>query len=360
MHLDLETDDVEAQITRLEALGVTRHDHQTERGWDFWVLHDPGAMSSASSRRCSPACWPAGTMGRRRRTRAGKALRVHNDKVIEADRQPGILARELGSMLQKAREVVGLSYDQAAARLGCETDWLVRAETGFAVAGPEEVARILVEYGVREARAADTIIDMARRAAAPPPWLASHTSRMSAASRDVLLVEAEATLAQVHGFLLIPPLVQAEGYFREIAPKLIPGCDVDQEWDLLSHRQAHRPAGVTRLLEVIIDESALERVKHPGAMAGQLRHLLALADSPHATVRVIPKDAVFYESRGYNFDVLSFAGTTDRIGVCHSPVLGAELASSSLYDVWARIESNSAAGQAQSRAILERHLAALG
>ena len=60
MHLDLETDDVEAEITRLEALGATRHDHQTERGWDFWVLHDPGAMSSAS-RRCSPACWPAGT-----------------------------------------------------------------------------------------------------------------------------------------------------------------------------------------------------------------------------------------------------------------------------------------------------------
>ena len=110
-------------------------------------------------------------------------------------------------MLQTAREVAGLSYDEAAARLGCEADWLVRVETGFAAAGPDEVARILVEYGVREARAADTIIDMARRAAAPPPWLAPHTSRMSAAARDVLLVEAEATLAQVHGFLLIPYLV---------------------------------------------------------------------------------------------------------------------------------------------------------
>jgi transcriptional regulator with XRE-family HTH domain len=263
-------------------------------------------------------------------------------------------------MLQKAREVVGLSYDQAAARLGREADWLARVETGFAMAGPDEVARILVEYGVREARVADTIIDMARRAAAPPPWLAAHASRMSAANRDVLLVEAEATLAQVHGFLLIPPHVQAEGYFREIGPKIFPGCDVDQEWDLLSHRQAHRPAGVTRLLEVIIDESAFERVKHPAVMAAQLRHLLALADSPHATVRVIPKDAVFYESRGYSFDVLSFAGTTDRIGVSYSPVLGAELASRSLYDVWARIENNSAADLAQSRAILERHLAAAG
>jgi transcriptional regulator with XRE-family HTH domain len=279
--------------------------------------------------------------------------------VIEADRQPGILARELGSMLQTTREVAGLSYDQAAARLGCEPDWLVRVETGFAAAGPEEVARILTEYGVREARAADTIIDMARRAAAPPPWLAPHTSRMSAAARDVLLVEAEATLAQIHGFLLIPYLVQTQGYFREIAPGVLPGCDVDQEWDLLSRRQAHRPAGVTRLLDVIIDESALERLKHPEIMAGQLRHLLALTDSPRATVRVIPKDAAFYESRGHNFDVLSFAGTTDRIGVCYLPCLGAELASGDLYDLWARIESTSAAGPAQSRAILERHLAVL-
>jgi Domain of unknown function (DUF5753) len=79
--------------------------------------------------------------------------------------------------------------------------------------------------------------------------------------------------------LLIPYLVQAEGYFREAA--LGP------------------------------------RLRHPAAMAGQLRHLLALADSPHATVRIIPKDALFYESRGHNFDVLSFAGTTDRIGVCY-------------------------------------------
>jgi hypothetical protein len=58
-----------------------------------------------------------------------------------------------------------------------------------------------------------------------------------------------------YGMLLIPYLAQAEGYFREIAPEVLHGCDVDQEWDLLSHRQEHQPAGVTRLLEVLIDES---------------------------------------------------------------------------------------------------------
>lgn len=40
-HLDLETDDVDAEVHRLEQLGATRHDHQQLRGFDFWVLQDP-------------------------------------------------------------------------------------------------------------------------------------------------------------------------------------------------------------------------------------------------------------------------------------------------------------------------------
>jgi predicted enzyme related to lactoylglutathione lyase len=41
MHLDLESDDVEAEVRRLEALGATRYEHQHERGYDFWVMRDP-------------------------------------------------------------------------------------------------------------------------------------------------------------------------------------------------------------------------------------------------------------------------------------------------------------------------------
>jgi predicted enzyme related to lactoylglutathione lyase len=41
MHLDVETDDVEAEVQRLEVLGATRYDHQQERGHDFWILRDP-------------------------------------------------------------------------------------------------------------------------------------------------------------------------------------------------------------------------------------------------------------------------------------------------------------------------------
>jgi hypothetical protein len=41
MHLGLETDDIEAEVQRLETLGATRYDHQQERGFDFWVMRDP-------------------------------------------------------------------------------------------------------------------------------------------------------------------------------------------------------------------------------------------------------------------------------------------------------------------------------
>jgi hypothetical protein len=40
MHLDLETDDIEAEVQRPEALGATRCDHQQEGGFDFWVMRD--------------------------------------------------------------------------------------------------------------------------------------------------------------------------------------------------------------------------------------------------------------------------------------------------------------------------------
>ncbi|MFE6860240.1 VOC family protein [Nocardia sp. NPDC057668] len=41
MHLDIETDDVEAELQRLVALGASPWDHQHERGYDFWALRDP-------------------------------------------------------------------------------------------------------------------------------------------------------------------------------------------------------------------------------------------------------------------------------------------------------------------------------
>jgi predicted enzyme related to lactoylglutathione lyase len=41
VHLDIETDDLEAEVQRMEVLGATRWDLQQERGFTYWVLRDP-------------------------------------------------------------------------------------------------------------------------------------------------------------------------------------------------------------------------------------------------------------------------------------------------------------------------------
>jgi transcriptional regulator with XRE-family HTH domain len=289
----------------------------------------------------------------------GRADCGHDYRVTGADKRPGILALLVGSWLQKARELAGLSYDEAAARTGCEAEWLIRVETGFTAAGAGAAERILTAYGLREALTSDKVIDMARRAAAPPPWLAAHAPGMKADLRDVLLVEAEATLAQVHGITLVPELAQTEAYFRAMAPGVYPGRDADREWDLLSLRQGHQPAGVTRLLDFIIDEGALDRLPgHPEVMAGQLRRLLELDGSPHAAVRVIPAEAPLWEDRAHNFAILSFAGTSDRVGVSHT-VVGPMIAHGDLHELWTDIAEHSAASPERSRAVLEHRLAAV-
>jgi hypothetical protein len=90
------------------------------------------------------------------------------------------------------------------------------------------------------------------------------------------------TLAQLHGFRTVPFLAQTESYFRAIAAGILPGSDPDQEWDLLSCRQAHRPSGITRLLDLIINEGAFDLPMHdPGVMADQATSGVRARESNH-------------------------------------------------------------------------------
>ena len=64
MHLDIETDNVEAEVARLEALGAQRLTNQTERDYNFWVMADPWGNEFCVLQPTYPAklsqgnCWP--------------------------------------------------------------------------------------------------------------------------------------------------------------------------------------------------------------------------------------------------------------------------------------------------------------
>ena len=55
MHLDLETDDVEAEVGRIKGFGAIRRDHQVERGLTFGYCATRGETSSVYFSRGFPS-----------------------------------------------------------------------------------------------------------------------------------------------------------------------------------------------------------------------------------------------------------------------------------------------------------------
>ncbi|GAA0264172.1 hypothetical protein GCM10009527_070310 [Actinomadura nitritigenes] len=263
-------------------------------------------------------------------------------------RAPNINARSLGQQLRKIRELLELSYPDAAALLGRDADWLARVETGFGDVTPEQVGAILDAYGAPD-RVRAVLVDLATRPEGPP-WLARHVGRLKALVRDIYTVESESPYIHTFGISRMPELVWCEEYARLVFG--VREADPDEEWDLLRNRQEHRPLGEPRTLDVIIDGYMLES---PGGRAdvlhAQVTHLLDLATDARATVRVVPTGAGAYAGLHGAFDVLEFPGVTERISLVHS-ALGIDTAQADLWDTWKLVEEK-ALTPAASRALLE-------
>lgn len=274
--------------------------------------------------------------------------------MADLERLPNINVRRLGLYLRRTREILELSYQEAARRTGCDADWLARVETGFESPGPAEVERLLERYQVRDAKVADLMIDLASRPNGPP-WLEPLLPDVNALKRDALISEAEACAVHSYGFLYVPPLAQAEPYTRLLNEHRLPPHNPETDWEIVEQRQRFRAGGRSRFLDLILDENMLTRLPEPQVMIPQLRHLLALADRPDARVRVIPQSSPLFEDRVHNFDVLEFPRVSDRISLAYS-VLGVELTPADLTDLWTLLEDKCALPPEASRDILHLHL----
>ena len=252
-------------------------------------------------------------------------------------RAPNVNARRLGLHLRQIRETLKLSYADAATRLGCDTNWLIRVETGFEQVGPDEMRRLLDRYHVSQPERREVLIDLASRPAGPP-WLAQHTGRLKALVRDLLTLESESPVVHTFGIMVLPELVRTETYARMCFEHRIPEVDGDEEWDLLDSRQRHQPGGRPRTLDVIVDETSVTLVApRPEIMHEQLGHLLALSDSENATVRVIPMKVGAHAGLEGSFDVLEFPDINHHVSLTHT-AMGLELARVDLSGTWKLLE----------------------
>ena len=121
----------------------------------------------------------------------------------------------------------------------------------------------------------------------PPPAVPAHF-------RDWAVEERRATALRFWAPLLVPGLLQTEGFARQVLSRGL-GTDDAQVEERLAGRMRRKavlsredPPAVTAL----IDEGVLHRpVGGPAVMREQLEHLLELAGHPKVTVQIVPYSA---------------------------------------------------------------------
>lgn len=182
----------------------------------------------------------------------------------------------------------GLNTREAAARAGLSASTLNRIELGNRVIEVEDMAALLVVYGVAGVER-ERLLNLTREAGLPG-WWETTGAKLPKEVPALITFESDATRIVEVSLLRIPGLLQIPAYIRAILTSA--GVTGSAREAMVSARLGRR-AILTRPVPpryvVIIDEAALRRpIGGPQVMAEQLRHVIAHADLPHVEVRVLP------------------------------------------------------------------------
>jgi transcriptional regulator with XRE-family HTH domain len=223
----------------------------------------------------------------------------------------------LGEELRRLRDAAGLKLTQVAEQVGFHYSHLSRMETGKRPASPEDVASLLVVYGVTGEERQE-LLALAKRAVQPGLWQrhGSFEARFTA----LKMLESRATTMLEFQPLLIPGLLQTVPYTQAIFREV--GLFEDEE--AIAERVAgriHRQAVLRKPdaahLVAIVAESALRHlVGGRAVMREQLRYLAEVSERPNVRLRVVPTAAGGHPGMDGAFIRMKFA---DRPGVVFVP-----------------------------------------
>ena len=201
--------------------------------------------------------------------------------------QPATVGRGLGGQLREFRVRRQLSLREVAAELDWPPSRLSRLEHGRQHIRVEDATALLAIYRVTGDDRA-LLLGQVERTAEPGWWEAA--VGLSAESRTLIHLEAEATTIIGCEPLLVPGLLQTPDYTRAVMESCgVRKVDTQPRMAARLARQAILSRDSPPALHALIDEAALRRpIGGTQVMARQLRHLVAASVRPNITLRVVP------------------------------------------------------------------------
>lgn len=131
--------------------------------------------------------------------------------------------------------------------------------------------------------------------------------------RPYVRLEQTATIIRAYHPILVPGLVQTEGYARAIFQGRRPP-NLDDLVTARMERQRILAREEPPRLWLILEEGVLRRgIAEPSVMARQFEQLRRIATNPHHVVQFIPGSTASYPAVGYPYSVLSFDEGADVV-----------------------------------------------
>jgi transcriptional regulator with XRE-family HTH domain len=221
-------------------------------------------------------------------------------------RSPTLRRRELGALLRKRRQELGLTVEQVAERLEFSPSKVSRLETGQRGATARDVRDFCDLYGVGEDGERERLVNLAREGKQQGGWWQSYDLDFST------YVDLEAAAVSTKYFLsvVIPGLLQTADYARAMHEAWVPEMSPERIDELVRVRLMRqellrREEPLT--ISAIFDEAALHRVVGgPSTMRSQLQQLIELAQLPNVTIQIIPYTVGAHLAMESTFRMLEF------------------------------------------------------
>ena len=230
-------------------------------------------------------------------------MSVHEDPLLSRKR--------LRISLRYWRDQRMLTQEQVAEALDWSKSKLVRIENGSVRVSATDVRALLELYKVSDQDELARLVELAR-VARRRPWYREYEHALDRDYDEYLGYESSAAVIETFQHLLVPGLLQTEGYAKAIM--MANGATYSAERvELRLMRQAVLGREDGPLLHCVIDEAALHRqVGGPAVMRGQLLRLRDAA-GPKISVGIIPFAAGAHASMSEPFTLLTLDPAEEEV-----------------------------------------------
>jgi transcriptional regulator with XRE-family HTH domain len=226
---------------------------------------------------------------------------------VDVDEGPTLRRRRLGAELKKCRERAGLTQEAVSRHFEWHAAKVTRIETARVAVTPRDVKDLLALYGVFDDEYRDALMTLARLSK-QRTWWTDYRDIMRPG--NFVGMEAEASSTRVWEPIILPGLLQTEGYMRALMGPGRPSDtpeSIDRRVTLRLTRQARLTGDQPLHLFAIVDESVLRRVVGgTEVMRDQLHRLIQTAELPNISVRILPYTAGEHSFMGGSVALLEF------------------------------------------------------